>query len=122
MLILGTANNNPEILLAAALEGAGAGILIPTIITLVTDRCSPDERGQFFSLCIGGFDIGIAIAGPLFGWIAEQVGYSNMYLFDAGLALIGFIIFITQSSRNIPDSIKFALGQVEDIYVFKNES
>ena len=45
-----------------------------------------------------------------------------MYLFDAGLALIGFIIFITQSSRNIPDSIKFALGQVEDIYVFKNES
>jgi predicted MFS family arabinose efflux permease len=90
------------------------------VITLVTDRCSADERGQFFSLCIGGFDIGIALAGPLFGWVAEQVGYSNMYLLDAGLALLGLIIFITQSSRNIPDSIKFALGKAEDIYIFKS--
>ncbi|MEB3281715.1 MAG: MFS transporter [Lyngbya sp.] len=122
MLLLGTANNNPEILLAAALEGSGAGILIPTIITLVTDRCSADERGRFFSLCIGGFDIGIAIAGPIFGWVAEQVGYSNMYLLNAGLALLGLIIFITQSSRNISDSIKFALGKGEDIYIFKNPS
>ncbi|WP_413165204.1 MFS transporter [Capilliphycus salinus ALCB114379] len=120
MLLLGTANNIPEILLAAALEGAGAGILIPTVITLVTDRCSANERGQFFSLCIGGFDIGIAIAGPVFGWVAEQVGYSNMYLLDGGLALLGLIIFITQSSRNLSESIKFALGKAEDIYVFKN--
>ena len=120
MLLLGTANHHSEILLAAALEGSGAGILIPTVITLVTDRCSASERGQFFSLCIGGFDIGIALAGPLFGWVAEQVGYSNMYLLDAGLALLGLIIFITQSSRNIPDSIKFALGKAEDIYIFKS--
>lgn len=120
MLILGTANNSPEILIAAALEGSGAGILIPTIITLITDRCSPHERGQFFSLCIGGFDIGIALAGPLFGWVAEQVGYSNMYLLSAGLALLGLIIFITQSSRNISDSMKFAFGKAEDIYIFKN--
>ncbi|ERT07402.1 sugar (and other) transporter family protein [Lyngbya aestuarii BL J] len=120
MLLLGTADNIPEILFAAAIEGSAAGILIPTVITLVTDRCSPDERGRFFSLCVGGFDIGIALAGPLFGWVAEQVGYSNMYLLDAGLALLGLIIFITQSSRNIPDSIKFALGKAEDIYIFKS--
>ncbi len=120
MLILGTANNSPEILIAAALEGTAAGILIPTIITLITDRCSPHERGQFFSLCIGGFDIGIALAGPLFGWVAEQVGYSNMYFLSAGLALVGLITFTTQSSRNISDSMKFAFGKAEDIYIFKN--
>ncbi|MDY7021079.1 MAG: MFS transporter [Cyanobacteriota bacterium] len=120
MLLLGTAENNSTILLAAAIEGAGAGILIPTVITLVTDRCSPNERGRFFSLCVGGFDIGIALAGPTYGWVVEQVGYSNMYLLNAGLAFLGLITFITQSSRNIPNSIKFAFGKAEDIYAFKN--
>ncbi|MEL7036874.1 MAG: MFS transporter [Cyanobacteria bacterium J06592_8] len=120
MVLLGTAEHNSTILLAAAIEGAGAGILIPTVITLVTDRCSPNERGRFFSLCVGGFDIGIALAGPMFGWVVEQVGYSNMYLLNAGLAFLGLVTFITQSSRNIPNSIKFAFGKAEDIYAFKN--
>jgi len=42
---------------------------------LMTDRCSPDQRDKFFSLCIGDFDLGIAIAGPTFGLIAQQLGY-----------------------------------------------
>jgi hypothetical protein len=29
------------------------------------------------------------------------------------------IIFLTQSSRNIPQSLRFALGRTEDIYAVK---
>ncbi len=120
MLILATAQQTNILLIAAILEGAGAGLVIPMIVTLITDRCSAHERGRFFSLCIGGFDIGIALAGPVFGWVAEQIGYRNMYLIDAGLALIALITFMTQSSYNIRYSLKFAWGQAEDVYLFKN--
>ncbi len=120
MLILATAQQANVLLLAAVIEGAGAGLVIPIMLTLITDRCSANERGQFFSLCIGGFDIGIALAGPVFGWVSEQVGYRNMYLIDAALALIALITFMTQSSYNIRHSLKFAWGQAEDVYLFKS--
>ena len=66
-----------------------------------------------------GFDIGLAIAGPIFGTFAETLGYRNMFGLTTGLTVIAMIIFLTQSSRNIPQSLRFALGRTEDIYAVK---
>jgi predicted MFS family arabinose efflux permease len=66
-----------------------------------------------------GFDIGLAIAGPIFGTFAETLGYRNMFGLTTGLTVIAMIIFLTQSSRNIPQSLRFAFGRTEDIYAVK---
>ena len=65
-----------EVLLAASIQGAGGGTLIPTMVALMADRSKPKERGQVFSLCIGGFDLGIALAGPVLGYVADSSGLS----------------------------------------------
>lgn len=116
MLTLWTANSSNMILLAAILGGASGGLILPMMITLMTDRCPPDQRGKFFSLCIGGFDFGIAIAGPTFGFIAELIGYRSMFAVDASLACIAIAIFITLSNKDLPHSIRFAFGQGQDTY------
>ncbi|CAD5943572.1 MFS transporter [Planktothrix agardhii] len=116
MLLLSQTMHSNIILLAALLEGMGAGVVLPMMITLITDRCLPEQRGQFFSLCLTGFDLGIALAGPIFGIFAEQLGYSVMFALDAGLALIALISFATFSNKTIRLSLKFAFGQSKDIY------
>ena len=116
MLTLWTANSSNMILLAAILGGASGGLILPMMITLMTDRCPPDQRGKFFSLCIGGFDFGIAIAGPTFGFIAELIGYRSMFAVDASLACIAIATFITLSNKDLPHSIRFAFGQGQDTY------
>jgi MFS family permease len=116
MLILWIANSSSAILLAAMFEGSASGLVIPIMITLITDRCPPTQRGRFFSLCIGGFDLGTALAGPCFGLVVEQLSYRGMFALDACLACVALTAFITMSNKDLPHSIRFAFGQGQDTY------
>lgn len=116
MLLLWRASSAEVFLIAGLMEGAGAGTLIPMMVALMADRSQPQERARILALCVSGFDVGIAIAGPIFGSIAEQVGYRSLFGFCAILAFVGLLVFITQSSKNPTCSLKFALGRGRDLY------
>lgn len=116
MLLLYLANNSGTFLISALVEGCAGGTVMPMMVTLMSDRCEPHERGRLFSLCIGGFDLGLAMAGPTLGFVAEQVGYRNMFGFAAALAGLALLIFITQSSKGLSNSLKFAIGRGKDVY------
>lgn len=118
MLMLSLATSAIAFLLGGFLEGAGAGTLMPMMIALISDRSSPEERGKIFALCITGFDVGIAIAGPVFGSFADVLGYRSIFAIATGLSFLALIVFITQSSKNLPHSFRFALGREKDIYAF----
>lgn len=115
------ANSAPMFLMAAALEGAGAGIFIPMMITLIADRSNPGERGRVFGWCIAGFDLGIAIAGPTLGYFAETIGYRGIFGLASVLAFLGLLLFVTLSSKSLSHSLQFALAGGEDIYAVPQE-
>jgi len=119
MLFLSQAQSAVYFLLAGLLEGAGGGTLIPMMIALISDRSHPYERGRVFSLCIGGFDVGIAIAGPVLGSFAQQLGYQGIFSLTTGLAVLALIVFVTQNSKDLPHSLRFATGRGRDIYALK---
>ena len=116
VLTLWTANSSNMVLLAAIFGGFSNGLILPIMITLMTDRCLPEQRGQFFSLCIGGYDLGLGLAGPTFGLVAEEIGYRSMFAVNASLASIAIATFITLSNKDLPHSIRFAFGQGQDSY------
>ncbi|MBF2064005.1 MAG: MFS transporter [Calothrix sp. C42_A2020_038] len=119
MLILWQASSAAHFLLAASIQGIGGGTLIPMIVAIMADRSRPQERGRIFALCISGFDIGIAIAGPVLGSVADQVGYRNMFGFVGALTFVAIFIFFTQSSKSLRGSVLFALGRGRDAYALK---
>ncbi len=107
----------PSVLIAAAVaEGAGGGLLLPMMLALISDRSYAHERGQVYSLCIGGFDLGIAIAGPALGTLAVVLSYRGMFALSAGLAVLALLIFLTQSNKDLARSFRFALGREKDLY------
>jgi len=119
MLLLWQANSAASFLLAGTIQGAGSGTLIPMISALMADRSHADERGRVFGLCMVGFDVGIAIAGPIAGAIATQIGYKNVFGLTAGLAFLSLIVFLTLSSKSPRHSFRFATGRGEDVYAIK---
>ncbi|MEH2195972.1 MAG: MFS transporter [Nostoc sp.] len=120
LILLWQAHSPMVFLLAAIAEGAGGGTLISMMITLMADRSLPQERGQVFGLCVAGLDLGIAIAAPLLGIIAELVGYRDMFGYGAAITSLALIIFLTQSSKDLSNSLRFALGLASDAYALKN--
>jgi MFS family permease len=113
--------HSPQMLLVAgALQGAGSGTTIPIIAALMTDRSRPSERGITFGLCLTGFDLGIALSGPILGHIADISGsYSLVFALAGVMTLLGLLIFITYSSKDLPHSIRFALNGGRDVYAIK---
>ena len=117
MLLLASVDTPSTFLLSAIAEGIGAGILVPMMLALISDRCYENERGKVFSLCLGGFDVGIALGGPVLGSLTDTLGYRKMFLIAAGLAILALIVFITRSNKNFTQSFRFALGRGKDLYI-----
>jgi len=116
MLLLSHAHSAQSFILAAILEGTGGGILIPMMIALISDRSRAHERGRVYSICIGGFDLGIAIAGPILGAVSMRWGYRTMFEVSSFLALFALGLFLLRSNKTVAHSLRFALGQDRDYH------
>jgi MFS family permease len=119
MLVLSRAIAPSAFLVAAVLEGFGGGVLIPMAIALMSDRSAMHERGLVYAVCIGGFDLGVAIAGPILGFFAEPLGYRGLYNLSAIVAFFTLAIFLTQSSKTLSHSFRFATGRAKDAYALE---
>lgn len=115
-VLLSQAQNTLTFLLAGFFEGAGGGTLIPLMLALISDRSHPQERGRVFSLCVGGFDVGLAIAGPVFGAFARHLGYQGIFLLTLGFSLLALTIFTTLNGESLHHSLRFAAGLAPDSY------
>lgn len=120
MLALWQSTSAPMLLLAGALQGAGGGTLIPIIAALMTDRSRPNERGLTFGLCLTGFDLGIALAGPVMGRIADLTSYGTVFALSGVMTAIGLLVFITTSSKDLAHSVRFALNGGRDVYAIRS--
>ncbi|TVP68082.1 MAG: MFS transporter [Leptolyngbya sp. LCM1.Bin17] len=110
------ADSAPAFLLAGLVQGFAAGTLIPMIAALMGDRSNPTDRGRTFGLAMVGFDVGIALAGPVFGTIADGIGYRGIFGLAGVMTLVGMLIFITTSSKDLRHSLQFSLAHGRDVY------
>ncbi|MBE9139318.1 MFS transporter [Nodosilinea sp. LEGE 07088] len=110
------ARSAPMFLLAGMIQGMAGGTLIPMIAALMGDRSSPSDRGRTFGLAMVGFDVGIALAGPVFGTIADQLSYRGIFGLAGVMTLVGLIVFATANSKDLSHSLRFALGHGRDVY------
>ena len=119
MLVLSSARSPSALILAAILEGTGGGILFPMLVALISDRSGPQERGRAYSICIGGFDVGTALAGPILGVLG--ISYETMFSLSSGLAVIALFLFFTLSNPTIRHSFLFAFGLETDRYALRGQ-
>jgi MFS family permease len=116
MACLAIGNSKISFICGAILEGFGTGTLIPMTVALVADRSLPQHRGRVLSTCIAGLDLGIAIASPLFGLVAKELGYRGIFTVGTGLAAAAIGVFLIWGNHTPRQSIGFSLGRDRDYY------
>jgi MFS family permease len=114
MMMLSQAASNFELITAAIFEGTGGGILFPMLIALISDRSYSNERGRVYAICIGGFDVGGALAGPILGIF--DISFKTMFLVSGYLAIVSLVLFVTFSNKSPLRSLRFAIGLEKDHY------
>lgn len=102
-------------------EGVAGGIFIPSTIVILADRTQPAERATILGWAWVGFDLGIALAGPLAGQLSQLIGLRRVFLGAAGLSAIALVSFLTLSTATVRTSVQFALGQGRDSYALRED-
>lgn len=120
MFFLATATSPSGVLLAAVFQGIGGGTLIPMMLALMSDRSTADERGRIYSLSFIGHDAGMGLAGPIFGPLTGTFGYRGLFGLGGALSLVALGIFLTRSSKDVPESLRFATGRGADAYAIES--
>ena len=67
--------------ISTAVAGAGLSLLIPSVTSLVTEAADPRERTAALGAVTSAWDLGVAVGGPLGGFVA---GASNAGPFALG--------------------------------------
>ena len=91
-ILLAFSNTIPLILLSAVLFGLGNGVAFPTVNVILMELCPVERRGAANGTMFASMDIGMALGGFLWGFLADKLGFSMVYI------LAGIVIIITQIS------------------------
>ncbi|GGG64173.1 MDR family MFS transporter [Paenibacillus radicis (ex Gao et al. 2016)] len=91
--LCGTASSIAELSLFRAIQGIGAGALVPITFTILLDAVSPENRGKLMGLFGAVFGLS-SVFGPLLGafltdyWSWQWIFYINLPLGVAALMLV----------------------------------
>ena len=80
-------------LMSGVLTGLGAGLIIPTLMTMMVNLVPSDRRGAASATVFSALDIGVGIGAVVMGIVAQFTGYFGMYLFAAAVLLIPVLWF-----------------------------
>ncbi|TLM98560.1 MFS transporter, partial [bacterium] len=91
-ILLAASHGLTGFLAAAAVIGAGNGMVWPTIQTMVINMVAPQRRGVANSTYFSALDLGIGTGSIFLGWLANLTSISTMY-FVSGLILIVPLVY-----------------------------
>lgn len=86
-------------LIASFVCGAGMGVILPTVITMVVNMVEPSRRGVANSTFFSAVDIGVGLGTILLGMVAEAFSITAMYYLCGALIalpLVYFFAFVQQ--------------------------
>ena len=100
-LFCGLSPNVAVLILARAVQGLGAALLIPCSLALIGATFAEDERGRAIGTWAAFSAIAVAVGPILGGWIVDHFSWRWIFLINPALALPAIWI----ASRHIPESV-----------------
>ncbi|HEY3507876.1 MAG TPA: MFS transporter [Kribbella sp.] len=87
--------NGPRVaIVCTALAGFGMALVYPACVSMTLDRVQGLRPGVSMGVMTSFWDLGVLVAGPLGGLIAERMGFRAAFLVaaGAGLACVGVLL------------------------------
>ena len=88
----GFAGNVRQLIIARALQGLGAALLVPGSLAIISNSFSEQERGRAIGVWSGFSAITAAIGPVLGGWLIEHVSWRAVFFINLPLALAVVLI------------------------------
>lgn len=94
LFLYSTIDSTATMLVSAVMIGIGFGLANPAILAGMLDRATPQLQGMALAGFHLAYSLGLSISSPVFGAIAENVGYPPMWWISGGLTLCSVAIYV----------------------------
>jgi MFS family permease len=103
-IVGGTADSMTQVILARAIQGLGAGALIPLAMAVIGDLVPPSDRGRWQGLTGAVFGVA-SVLGPFSGgWIADHADWRWVFFVSLPVGFVALaVVMVTLRSPPHPD-------------------
>jgi len=105
----GLAGNVHQLIIARAVQGFGAALLVPGSLAIISSAFREADRGRAIGTWSGFSAITAAIGPVLGGWLIDQVSWRAVFFINIPLAIVVVVIAL----RHVPESIGNAKGRLD---------
>lgn len=91
----------PMFLINGFIAGLGQGLIFPALSTYIVDTVGIAHKAFALSLYMSLFDTGAGLGSPLFGGLADAMGYRNMYIAAGAMLLLSTAVFLFKAPRTV---------------------
>jgi EmrB/QacA subfamily drug resistance transporter len=105
----GLAGGIHQLIIARAVQGFGAALLVPGSLAIISSAFPEEERGRAIGTWSGFSAITAAIGPVLGGWLIDHVSWRAVFFINIPLAIVVIVI----ARRHVPESIGSAKGRLD---------
>jgi EmrB/QacA subfamily drug resistance transporter len=100
-LACGLAASSETLIAARAFQGAGAALMMPATLSIISAAFPPDERGTAIGIWAGVSGSALAIGPLLGGLLTEHVGWNWIFFVNVPIGTVAFVasFFLIAESR-----------------------
>lgn len=110
----GAAQSMNQLIIFRALQGIGAGALMPIAIAVVGDLFSPRERGKWQGVTGAVFGFSSIVGPTVGGWITENASWRWVFYVNLPIGIIALLvlIFLMPTLRSNAEGKKVAIDYI----------
>ena len=100
--LIGVSPSEGTLIAFRALQGAGAALMMPATLSIITNAFPPSERGKAIGTWAGVSAIALALGPLVGGWLTEDVTWRAIFFINVPVAVIAIAVtlFATHESRD----------------------
>ncbi|MGH2602507.1 MAG: MFS transporter, partial [Dehalococcoidia bacterium] len=101
------AQNIETLLMARALQGVGAALIMPLSLSIISDAFPPEERGKALGIWSAVSVSGLALGPIVGGAIVEYADWSWIFLINVPIGIAALIVtsFVVRESRDTSGTV-----------------
>lgn len=89
-------------LVCTAFAGFGMALIYPACVSMTLDKVRGLRPGVSIGVMTSFWDLGVMVAGPLGGLVAERAGFPAAFLVAAGAGLACIVVLLGMSRLRVP--------------------
>jgi EmrB/QacA subfamily drug resistance transporter len=111
--MIGLSESDTWLIAFRALQGIGAGFMMPATLSIITNTFAPEERGRAIGTWAGVSAMALAIGPVVGGLLVQDVSWQSIFFLNVPVAALAIIVTLFAAHESRDESASRTLAEID---------